>query len=419
MSESNAITVPATATSSPLKYLDRAIGLLRNLGLSPMVESNAPAVALLGQLSNLDEGRVVAIARVLQHSSHFNEIMRDEVASAKVSDRYGIIIKSFDSIRDDAKRMVDQMSDGKIDLRERSQNLWMKATRGDIPSRFKKIQKTFLDVSRDTSEQLEREANILAMYGDFRFAIKEGEIQAHELLQMQTARLSEAKGALEEAQAAVAAAGEGVEAAALARLTMARDEALRQVQDEDARYQVAKDMAENLQVAYATSEAIMARVSQAHAVKKRVNERAVVFFSTNETVFTALNTAFTTQQGLHETTQTLNAMVDGISKGIESVADVGDSLLHEGLKAGYGSTIGVQSVAKLVDAVVRFQETSMTEIADLRVQATRSADEIGDYVEKGKQRFARLVMADAVSPVGGGSKAYAEELVPVKVIGHD
>lgn len=400
MTQSSSLAPLATPSSTPLKYLDRAVDVLRSLGLAAPVENNAPAVALVSQLSNLDENRVVGIARVLQHSSHFNAVMRDEVSSAKVSDRYGVIIKAFDSIRDDAKRMVDQLADGKIDLRERTQNLWMKATRGDIPDRFKKIQQTFKDVSRDTADQLEREARILSMYADFRFAIKEGEIQARELLEMQTVRLNEAKAALEAAQQAVAGASAST---ADARLVMSRDEALREVQDEDARYQVAKDLAENLQVAYATSEAVMARVAQTHAVKKRVNERAVVFFSTNETVFTALNTAFTTQQGLHETTQTLNAMVDGISKGVEAVADIGDGLLGEGLKAGYGGTIGVESVAKLVEAVVRFQETSLREIADLRAQATRDTAEITEYVEKGKQRFAGLVLPAEAQNVAVGN----------------
>ncbi|MNS90293.1 hypothetical protein D3C72_1243430 [compost metagenome] len=66
------------------------------------------------------------------------------------------------------------------------------------------------------------------------------------------------------------------------------------------------------------------------------------------------------------------------------------------MKAGYGATIGVESVRKLVDAVVRFQETSLQEIEQLRAQATRDAAEIATYVEQGKQRFAALLQAPAV-----------------------
>lgn len=382
---------PQPTGATPMRYLDKALAALRSLGLATLEQSNAPAVSLVSQLVDVDEAKVVAIARVLQQSSHFNAVMRDEVTSAQVSDRYTVIIRAFDSIRDDAKRMVEQLSDGKIDVRERAQNLWMSITRGDIPSRFAKIRNTFLEVSKDTADQLDREGRILAMYADFRFSLKEAEIQASELLALQSHRLNTAKASLDAAQAAVAA-GDPSDGATYGRLALARDEALRSLQDEDARYQIAKDLADTLQTAYAASEAVMARVYQSHEVKKRVNQRSIVFFSTNETVFTALNTAFVTQQGLHETTQTLNAMVDGVNQGLESVADIGDGVLHEGLKAGYGATIGVDAVRKLVDAVVRFQETSIGEIEELRAQATRDAAEISHVVEQGKRRVSALLL---------------------------
>lgn len=380
-----------SAVTGRSNYLDRAMAAMRSLGLVAPQENNAAAVALVTQLATLDEARVVAIARVLQQSGHFNAIMRDEISSARVSDRYTEIVRAFDSIRDDASAMVEQVRDGKVDLGERLQNLWMKVTRGDIPSRFDKIRRVFLEVSRDASEQLEREARVLEMYADFRLSIKDAEIQAHELLALQVQALASAKAGLHQAQEAMEAAGPAGDAAATGRLAILRDEALRTVQREEARYQLAKDLAENLQVNYATSEAIMLRVHQSHEVKRRVNQRSVVFFSTNETSFTALNLAFTTQLGLHESTQTLNAMTEGTSKGLEAVASIGDEILHDGLKAGYGPTLGVDSVRKLVDAVVRFQESSLQEIEALRAQATRDSAEISAYVEQGKQRFAALV----------------------------
>lgn len=390
MSESPLPALQTTAMGRS-NYLDRAMGALRGLGLVAPPENNAAAVALVSQLATLDEARVVAIARVLQQSGHFNAIMRDEISSARVSDRYTEIVRAFDSIRDDATAMVEQVRDGKVDLGERLQNLWMKVTRGDIPSRFDKIRRVFLEVSRDATGQLEREARVLEMYADFRLAIKDAEIQAHELLALQVQALASAKAGLQQAQQAMDAAGPAGDAAATGRLAIVRDEALRTVQREEARYQLAKDLVENLQVNYATSEAIMLRVHQSHEVKRRVNQRSVVFFSTNETSFTALNLAFTTQLGLHESTQTLNAMTEGTSKGLEAVASIGDEILHDGLNAGYGPTLGVDSVRKLVDAVVRFQETSLQEIETLRAQATRDSAEISAYVEQGKQRFAALV----------------------------
>ena len=412
------IQTAQTSAIPPVAYFDRAMAALKSLNFYRDEDSAQPEVALVASLSGVDEARAVAIARVLQQSSRFSEIVRDELTSVTLSDRYTDIVKAFDSIRDDATRLVEQAQDGKIDVREKLQNAWMRVFRGDISDRFDRIRDTFLAVSRDSGDQLERESKILDMYADFRFALKEAEIQAHELLQLQEQALKAAQATLASAQETLDRARvpgrESVGTSAViidpapphkpvtelmadyGRMVMVRDEALRAVQSEDERYQVAKDLADNLQVAYATSEAVMARVRQAHQVKMRVNQRSITFFSTNETVLTALNAAFVTQLGLHESTQTLNAMVDGINKGIETVADVGDQLLKDGLKAGYGGAISVESVRKLVDSVTNFQQTVGNDIQELRENATRDAAEISSYVEQGKRRYASLVSTTGV-----------------------
>jgi hypothetical protein len=53
-------------TATPMQYLDKAMNQLHDLGLVPEVENQeAPIIALLSQISDLDEGRVTAIARTL------------------------------------------------------------------------------------------------------------------------------------------------------------------------------------------------------------------------------------------------------------------------------------------------------------------------------------------------------------------
>ena len=65
------------------------------------------------------------------------------------------------SIRDDAKAMVDQISDGKVSVWERATNSWMKLTRGDVADRFDKIKDVYIDVQKDTKVQIEKEFLIL------------------------------------------------------------------------------------------------------------------------------------------------------------------------------------------------------------------------------------------------------------------
>ena len=114
------------------------------------------------------------------------------------------------------------------------------------------------------------------------------------------------------------------------------------------------------------------------------------FFTTNDSVLTALKASFTGMFGLHESTATLNAMKEGVSKSIEVLAEIGGKVQEEALKAGYGPTIRADAVKKLVDSVVTYQERSTEIIAEMRTLATKNSEEIRAAVEEGKRRMARL-----------------------------
>ena len=105
--------------------------------------------------------------------------------------------------RDDAKAMVDQISDGKIDMFERATTAWMKIARGDISTRFDKIRDTYIAVAKDTKTNIEREQTILEAYMDFRGALKQAEVSALEVLKIAEGRLDKAKAELAKAKAKV------------------------------------------------------------------------------------------------------------------------------------------------------------------------------------------------------------------------
>ena len=269
----------------------------------------------------------------------------------------------------------------------------MKLSRGDIADRFDKVREIYLDVSKETKNQIEREGIILEAYRDFRGALKQAEVQALEVLKTAEAKWNGAKADLDTAAQKVAAfTGEPAEKA---RLELERDEYLRRTQDEEKRYQIAKDLSDNLTIGYNTSEVIMARLMQTTNAKERVYQQAVSFFSTNDSVLTALKASFTGMFGLHEATQTLNAMKEGVSKSLETLAEIGDKVQEAAVRAGYGPTIRADAVKKLVDSVVNFQIKSTEIIAEMREQSTKNSAEIRDAVEDGKRRIARLVSAGA------------------------
>lgn len=385
---STASPTPVSATSA-LQYLDRAMASLRDMGLLPSSSEQAPIAALLERITDLAPDKIAVISRTLNQASVFNDVVRNEVGSMSIGSRYEEITDSFNSIREDAKSMVDQMADGRLSTGERLSNIWMKVSRGDIADRFDSIRGTYLGVARDTKDQIDREHRIFNAYADFRGALKQAQVHALEVLEIAERKLADAKQAVIAANAAVTS-HEGGQASERARLELARDERVRDLQDEEKRYQVAKDLADNLVIGYNTSEVVMARLQQTTSAKERVYAQSITFFSTNETVLTALKASFTGLAGLHESTRTLEEMKKGVEKSLETISEMGDKVQEEALKAGYGPTIRVESVQKLVDSVTNFQIRSREIIEDMRAQASKNSREIGEAVEEGKRRLAQL-----------------------------
>lgn len=368
------------------KYMDRALEVLEKFGIATGKEAQNELIRLLEEVRHVDEARALAIADTVRHMSEFNQLVRDNVENINVGNRYLEISQMFDSIREDSKRMIAQLDDGKIGLGEKMSNLWMKMRRGTPHDRFEEIVKVYQEVCKDTKDQLEREQVIMDGYIDFRFALKEAEILSRELLEKQLPHLEAAKQQLADAQQAVADYTGGDESQQ-SRLELMRDEAHDKWKTEDRIYQLCKDIAENLAIGYDVGETLVTKLRQTHDVKDQVYRRAVTFFTTNEHVFTILGTVYTSQQGLHEATQSTEALKEGVNKSLEDVADLGRELERAALKAGYGSTISPESLEKLVKAISDYQVESLQMIAELRKESEENAREIRRVVEEGKARY--------------------------------
>jgi uncharacterized phage infection (PIP) family protein YhgE len=391
-------TMTDVVARTPMQYLDKALGALRDAGAMPAKVDAAPINSLLEQISNLEPEKVQVIARTLGQASIFNEVVREQISGMEIGERYKAITEGFNSIRDDSKRMLDQLGDSKIDLMERTSNVWMKIARGDVADRFEKLKEIYLDVTNATKNQVDRENKILEAYRDYRGALKQSEVLALEVLKTATTKLDATRASLKEASDKVGNFA-GTEPAERARLELERDEQLRRVQDEEKRYQIAKDLSDNLTISYNTSEVVMARLLQTTNAKERIYAQSITFFSTNDSVLTALKASFTGMFGLHESTATLNAMKEGMSKSLETLNEVGGKVQEEAVKAGYGPTIRADAVKKLVDSVVTYQERSQQIIDEMRKLATQNSAEIRDAVEDGKRRIAKLVADGKALPL--------------------
>jgi hypothetical protein len=368
------------------RYLNRAKGVLKKFGIDSANTAPQELISLLESVKHLDEAKVLAISDVIQHMSAFNALVRENVEGVTIGNRYMDITQLFDSVREDSKRLISQLDDGRISGTEKVSNWWMKIRRGTPSDRFEQIVEVYSDVAKDTKEQLRSEDAIMEGYIDFRFALKEAEILARELLDTQLPILEAAKDALAKSQDALdnyAGTTEGGES----QLELQRDEARYRYEEQDETYQLLKDIAENLEIGYDVGETLITKLKQTHDVKERVYRRAVTFFTTNEHVFTILGTVYTSQHGLHEVTQATEAMKEGVNKGLEDIADLGRELERAALKAGYGSTINPESVQKLVDAISGFQIESLEMIAELRKESEESTKAIRKSVEEGKRKY--------------------------------
>lgn len=368
------------------KYLNDAVQVLKDFGVDSKSGAPQELISLLEGVKHLDEAKVLAIADVIQHMGAFNALVRENVESIEVGNRYLQISQEFDSVREDSKRLIAQLDDGRISGTEKLSNWWMKIRRGTPNDRFEKIVEIYSDVAKDTKEALKSEDRIMDAYIDFRFALKEAEVLARELLDAHAPRLEAAQKALSDAQQALDNYT-GSDEGGKSQLELARDETRQKYEDEDETYQLLKDIAENLEIGYDVGETLISKLKQTHDVKERVYRRAVTFFTTNEHVFTILGTVYQSQHGLHEVTQATEAMKDGVNKGLEDVANLGRELERAALKAGYGSTINPESVQKLVDAISDFQIESLEMIAELRKESEESTRAIRKSVEEGKKKY--------------------------------
>lgn len=375
--------------ASLTSYYDTAMSTLAKVGLniSPKESASSLVIPLVERLERVDPENALSIARTMQLSGEFNELVMTEISSLEIGSRFTDIALQFDSIRDDTKQMVEFMDDGKLDWKERIHMGWMKLRRGTVTDRFSEIKTTFTDVIAGTTSQLDKESLVLDAYQNFRFAIKEAESAAAAIFQRTKDNLEQCKLTAAESDQKIATATDDLQRSSL---ELARDTSLAAVKQAEDDYQLAKDLFENLKISYSTSEVVFARLQQNLDMKKRIQQRSVTFFSTNETVFTALAAAFTSTQGLAESTNALEMMQSGVNKSIEALATVGTKQLEASARAGYGGYISAQSVKALANSIVEYQSTLTSMVDQLRDEATRNALEIEQYTNDAKSKFVAL-----------------------------
>lgn len=388
-----------TVTQSPIgtavlnanAYLGKALSKVAELGITLTRTDEAPVNKLLERISAFGQDEALIISQVLDYQSSFNTMAREQISNMEIANRQEKIVGLFDSVRVDANKQLTIIDGGPVSFVGKTQLWWMDVSRGSIPKRFAKISSTYQQTTSALGDQVERESKIVEAYVDFRFALKDAEVQAYTLLERATQRLEQARQAASDAQAAVDAAPADMGHVEKARLEQARDRARADFDATDELFQVCKDLGEQLRVSYGASEFIFKSIDDTRKMKNRLFNQATTFFSTSETVLTGLAVKYTQNAGLYEATQVGKAMNDGINTMLEDLAKQGSKNMKDAISVGYGPTIRAESLRKFIDATVEWQETSLQLIADARRQATENANEVATITEEGQRRYIAAV----------------------------
>jgi hypothetical protein len=385
------VPVQGPANNQALAFLDKAVAGFKSLGLVLPQPEDAPIQKLLSRVSTFGQDEAMVISLVLNRQQAFNQMAREQISGMQIANRQEKVVAMFNDVVSDAKTQVKLVDNGKLSFAGKFQIWWMETRRGNFPTRFTKIGQTYNSVSKDLGDQVEREQTILDAYQQFRFALKNSEVQANILLQRAEVTVAESKALLEQAQAEVTSFPADGDATRRSELELQRDLKINEHGEVDSAYQVAKDMRDQLQLAYTASEFIFASIKQGNNLKARMYEQAVAFFGTSDIVLTGLAVKFTQNHGMAEAAATSQAMTDGIGKALDHLSEVSGQNMEAALRAGYGPSIRAENLVRFIEHTVDFQEKQMAMIADLRQETTANTDRAAEAGEEGKRRFAALL----------------------------
>lgn len=381
----------AIAKNPAIDYLDKALSVFPKLGLTLKQDEKMPIERLIARVSDFGPERAMVILMVLIRQEAFNALVRENISDMDVGTRFEGIASNFAVIRNDALMMVNMLENGTLSVGDRFKLFWMNMSRGSIPKRFKKIGSLYKEISESLGKQVEIEEFVITSYADNRMSMKYAQLESAHLLEAATVALGKSKQELESASAELEALPETASTSDRVELELKRDEKKRALEDLDDRYQIAKDLSEQIAVTYSTSEYVYMQIAQITKVKKRLYDRGVAFFYQQDSTLTGLSGAFTTAMGLNEGTKGINSMNQGISDSLEALSSVAGKAKKDGLRAGYGQTIRVESYKKFVDATLAYEESTFIDIAELRKEATDTSKEIVTYSEDGKRRLAAIM----------------------------
>lgn len=402
----------------PMRHMEEAWKLVKQSGLSLVSKKGGEdttsnyAVGLLHELLPFGDTELNAIISTMRDVDQITDIISENLEDMVVSDGHIKIAKNFDSIRKDSQRIYKQIESGNISSFANMRDSWMKATRGDIPSRFRKIREEADKVNKASDETLTRLNAMTKGYEQARLGLQgavmlaEGIMKrAHAALEVEQSKLN---GVLQELE------GMQMDNPLYNQRILARDAQTNVTLAAKNRFQIAEDLYTEMTTGYHSGDVVMMKVRQMNDALKRVHQKSVAFINNNKITLTSLNISHSVMRQMHNATQAMKLMKEGINENLQTIGTLGNKTMLEAVREGNSATINAESIRQLIENIMTHQEESAQLEAEIRAQTAENTRLTREYAENARTRMANLtakLAANSVTLEKVDSETLAKQLI--------
>lgn len=316
-----------------LGHLQEALTIANELGLVPDADGiDERNQLVLHRIGDLEPTKSSVISSVLSQASFFDGLVREQVSRAGIASGH----------LDFAERM-EPLNEALSPLLHETPEIEPDAAWREAGKRFAEIERHYETIGAETLEEIEREHMVAEVYREFRAAVKDAETVTLELLETAFARYNTARQKVLEEETVAPGQSDEIPLA----------DRLRQLQDEERRWGVARDVANRIVTAAGDADIVMGRLTQSTAGKERLYWQSQALIGSVSTLLQAFPRAFAAERS-----------PDG----------------------------RIESVKNLRMAIELFQERTRETAEEIEALAAEAADEIDELLAGSEQRLQRLTL---------------------------
>ncbi|ESR24600.1 hypothetical protein [Lutibaculum baratangense] len=313
-----------------LGHLHEALAIAAELGAAPdAAGAEQRSQSVLVRIADLEPTKTTVVASTLSQARFFDDLVREQVSRDDVAAGHLAFAEAAGGFH---ARLVALLQDAPEASLAREV--------AELGAEFGRLQDEYAPVGQAALEEIEREHVVQEAYTEFRAAVRQAEAHALHLLETAFARYNTARQKVQEEL------GGSADADGVSLL-----ERLRQLQDEERRWGVARDVANRIAAASGDAQIVMGRLTQSTSCKERLYWQSQAFIGSVTTLIEAL-----------------------------------PRLLARGLPREHRDEV----VRGLASAVELFQQRSRDTAEEIERLAREAAEDIGELVADSEARLQRL-----------------------------